>query len=98
MKKVMKFTIAIAAIAGVGYLAYKGLKHLVETVDMCNCKDMCGCDDDCCGHTCDCDCHDHHNDECDCDAADVVNIEVDVAAEKAANEFAEAAANVEVAE
>lgn len=58
MKKIAKLGIAVAGVAAVGYLAYKGLKHMIEDLD--GWKNYCTCDDEncCCqDENCDCGCH-----------------------------------------
>lgn len=71
MKKIVKMGIAIAAMSGIGYLAYKGVKKLMDKVELeashdaeCCCDD---CDCDCCATSDCCECSDgckcHENDK-----------------------------------
>lgn len=68
MKKIVKMGIAVAAISGIGYLAYKGVKKLMDRVELeanrvdeCDCAncDCGGCceSSDCCEHSDGCACH-----------------------------------------
>ena len=72
MKKIVKMGIAVAAMSGIGYLAYKGVKKLMDKVELeanraeeCDCENCeCGgcCEtSDCCEHSDGCACH--KNDE-----------------------------------
>lgn len=57
MKKVVKFGAVVALVAGVGYLAYRGIRALTEKEDCCGC---------CCGEDCHCEGHDHAEHHCTC--------------------------------
>ena len=73
MKKIVKMGIVVAAMSGIGYLAYRGVKKLMDKVELeanrvddCDCAN-CDCEGGCCETSDCCECSDgckcHENDE-----------------------------------
>lgn len=93
MKKILKAGVIVAGVAAVGFLAYKGVKKLMEKVDLTDC---CGCGEGCkCGHDheggeCHCGCDEHKKVEgCTCECHDD-DVEVEIVVEE--KDFEETAA------
>lgn len=92
MKKIVKAGVIVAGVAAVGYLAYKGVKKLMEKAalaDMCCC---CGDEHEChCGGECkcheeqaacpECGCADEAKVGCNCDCHDE-DVEVEIVVEE----------------
>lgn len=83
MKKILKAGVIVAGVAAVGFLAYKGVKKLMEKMDL---NDCCGCGDCHCGHDhedgkCHCGCDEHKVDGCTCECHDD-DVEVEVVVEE----------------